>query len=149
MKQFKNPQGFSIIEVLLVIALGTALTALALPVGFRFYQFQVADETSTGILSALRNAESRSRLGSEGSTFGVKLLPTSYVLFQGDTYASRNVSRDAIFPLPAGTNIVSTSDEIIFARVTGIPSATGTISIVLYDRMHEIEVNDAGVITQN
>ncbi len=148
--RLQSPQkGFSIIEILLVLSLGTALLALALPVGFRFYQFQVADETTTGILSALRNAESRARLGMEGSAHGVKLLPTSYVLFQGDTHSTRLVSRDEMFPLPAGTNINSEEDEIIFARVSGIPTATGTITIMLYERTHKIQVNDAGIITQN
>jgi prepilin-type N-terminal cleavage/methylation domain-containing protein len=140
-------KGFTIFEVLIVIGISTVLLALALPVGFRFYQFQVADETTTGILSALRNAESRSRLGMEGDTFGVKLLPDSYVLFQGDSYVARVVSHDETFPLPPGTSIESAGDEIVFARVTGIPSATGTIAITLYDRTHEIEVNDAGVIS--
>jgi hypothetical protein len=142
-------KGFTIFEVLIVIGMSTVLLALALPVGFRFYQFQVADETTTGILSALRNAESKSRLGMESSAFGVKLLPTSYVLFQGDNYSTRLVSRDEVFSLSPGTTIESEGDEIIFARVTGIPSATGTMTITLYERTHEIEVNDAGVVTQN
>jgi prepilin-type N-terminal cleavage/methylation domain-containing protein len=145
----KHNKGFTIIEVLLVLSLGTALLALALPVGFRFYQFQVADETATGILSALRNAESKARLGQEGASFGVKLLPASYVVFQGDTYAARTASRDEVFPLPPDTSIESGTDEIVFARVTGIPSATTTIAVTLYGRTHEIELNDAGVAVQN
>lgn len=142
-------KGFTLIEVLLVIALGTVLTALALPVGFRFYQFQVADEAATGVLSALRNAESHARLGREGSSFGIKFLPASYVVFQGDTYATRLVARDELFSLPTDTDIISTADEIVFARVTGVPSATGTIALTLYGRTHVIQINDEGVVTQN
>lgn len=149
MRLLTYKKGFTLIEVLLVIALGTVLTALALPVGFRFYQFQIADEAATGVLSALRNAESNARLGKEGSAFGIKFLPASYVVFQGDTYAARLTARDEIFSLPPDTDIGSASDEIVFARVTGAPSATGTITLSLYGRTHVIDLNDAGVVTQN
>lgn len=145
----KNNQGFTIFEVLIVIGISTALLALVLPVGFRFFQFQVADETATGMISVFHNAESRARLGMEGDAFGVKLLPDSYVLFQGDSYAARVVSHDETFSLPLSTNIESNTDEFVFAQVTGIPSATGTIAVTLYERTHTIEINAAGVITQN
>ncbi len=141
-------KGFTIFEVLIVIGISTLLIALTAPMGFRFYQVQVADETTVGVLSALQSATREARLGKNDHAFGIKFLSDRYVIFEGDQYTARIPAQDQTYALPLGTSIGSTTDEIVFAKVTGIPSATGTFSIGLYGVTHMIAVNSFGMATQ-
>ena len=48
------------------------------------------------------------------------------ILFEGETFASRTLSSDELFPLPSSVT-VSGLLEVTYSRVDGIPSAEGDI----------------------
>ena len=134
--------------MLLVIGIGALLAGLTMPIGWRFYQLQVANETVAGFQNSFRSAQSNARLAKNDRSFGVKLFADQYVLFQGGTYVSRDLLGEEIFPFPSGETIASTTSEVVFAKVSGLPSATSTITLTLFGRSHTLTIGDAGVITQ-
>lgn len=141
-----DSHGFTIFEVIIVIGVGIVLVLMTLPVSVRFYQISIADETTNDIVSIFRRAESSAMLGKYDRAFGVKFLPDQYVLFQGPSYLSRVVIEDQISPLPSGTILSGLPDEIIFTKQTGAPSATGTLSVRVFDRTHHVDIRNGGVI---
>lgn len=141
-----NPGGsFTLIELLLVIGGAIIITALTMPVGLNFYRIQVLDETANDILGILRRAQTQATFQKNDSAFGVKFLPQSYVLFQGSSYAERVQSEDETFDLSVGIT-VSGIDEAIFEKLTGIPSATGTLTINSDDSSRRLDINVQGKI---
>ena len=85
-------------------------------------------------------------LGKYDRAFGVKFLPDQYVLFQGTSYLSRITSEDETHVLPSGIVLSGLPDEVLFAKQTGIPSATGTLTVLLFERTHHVRINNGGVI---
>lgn len=140
--------GFTILEVLIVLALGTLLVAATFPTGLRFYQNQIADETAGDIKALLSRAASESRLGKDGSAFGVRFFPDRLIFFRGTSYATRDTGRDEIHPLPPGATLTAPADEIVFGGATGVPSATGTIVVSLFGTTFATEVGENGMIAR-
>ena len=140
-------KGFTLIELLLVIGGIAIISALTIPVGVNFYRTQVLDETAGDILGALRRAQSQAVFQKNDSEFGVRFLSDSYVLFEGNSYGEVP-SQDETFNLVGG---ITTSGivEVTFAKLTGIPSATGTLTITSANDSQGININAQGKIEKN
>ena len=133
------------IELLLVIGMALLVSALTIPVGVRFLQTQSLNEARSDILTALRRARTQAVFQKNDSAFGVEFLPSSFVVFQGSSYALRTQSEDEIFSLTSGTT-VSGIGEIVFTKRTGLPSVIGTITISSGSDSYIISVNSQGNI---
>jgi prepilin-type N-terminal cleavage/methylation domain-containing protein len=138
-------KGFTLLELLIVIAAGLLVAGLTVPVGIRFFQTQTLDEATSGILETLRRAESQAVFQKNDSSFGVKFLAGSYILFQGNSYTGRTQSEDETFSVSTVITI-SGVDEVVFAKLTGLPSTTGTLTITLGSDSKVLDINAQGKI---
>ncbi|OHA59543.1 MAG: hypothetical protein A2589_01625 [Candidatus Vogelbacteria bacterium RIFOXYD1_FULL_46_19] len=163
-------KGFTLIEVIVSLALFIVLLGLFLPVALSYLSASHLADTTTGVQSALREAQAKAKWQKNDQSFGVKFLSDTYVLFQGESYASRDESEDLIFGLPAGVTTscesewvfdsqtsrpppalpagVTTSceSEWVFTSQTGRPTAVGSITITAGTRSETIEINKLGLI---
>ncbi|MGB2762494.1 MAG: prepilin-type N-terminal cleavage/methylation domain-containing protein [Minisyncoccales bacterium] len=137
-------KGFTLLELLIVIAAAILITALTIPVGVRFFQTQILDETRAGILETLRSAQNQAMFQKNDSAFGVKFLSGSYVLFQGSSYGEVP-SEDENFTLSSGIT-TSGIDEVVFAKLTGIPNPSGTLTITSGNDSQALNINTQGKI---
>lgn len=136
-------KGFTIIELLVVIGISIILAAAAAPLynGLQVTA-QLNDNTSL-IIQTLRTAREQSLAGYNNARHGVYFdnnvgSVSSYILYQGDSYATRQTSYDRqMFFDPA--LIVSSTDfvlinvadiDINFARGTGVPNNIGTLQLI-------------------
>jgi prepilin-type N-terminal cleavage/methylation domain-containing protein len=142
--------GFTLAEILIVIAISAAVLAFTLPVGFRFYRRQLVDDTSRSLIETLRRAHTYSVAGRNDSKFGLKVIAASntFVLFQGDSFASRVTSEDEIISYPSTVNIVATSTEIIFSKVFGTSTVDGMWSVSNGSDSINIRIYPQGIIEQ-
>lgn len=141
----KRKRGFTLVELLLVIALMLIVGVFMFPLGISFYRSQMTNEAIEGIQSALRRAQTFAITGKHDSSFGVKFSESSYVLFEGESYASRITSEDELYTI--GAHIEDgTLDEIVFEPFSGLPSATGVIEVSSGEKSGQIEVTNAGRI---
>lgn len=138
----RNP-GFTLLEVALVITLVVIISAFTVPIGINFYRNQTLNEASDGILSVLRRSQNHAAFGKNDSDFGVKILSDTYVLFEGSSYVSRDTSKDASFNISMGVTATG-ADEIVFTKLTGVPNATGSITITAGNTTKTIEINAQG-----
>lgn len=141
-----SARGFTLIELIIVTALGTLLVALALPTGLAFYRSVVADDAAGEITVALRTASHDAALGQNDQVHGVKLATSSITIFQGASYATRIASADMVVPLISGVSVSGLPSEIVFAKVSGTPSVTGTLVMTLYGYTHNITIRGNGLI---
>ena len=142
-------KGFSLLEILLVIAIGTGLFLFSAPLALNFYRNQSAEEVRSNLMDALVRAKHNAILQKNDSDFGVTLseVADSYVIFQGSTYNDRESSQDEIFEVTDNTNFTGLTD-IIFSKLTGLPSATGTIYVNYGAISKGILIGDSGSISK-
>ncbi len=131
--------GFTLIEILIVVAILGLLMAGAVP-GFQYFQKQRdLGSGADGIMSALRLARSKTLASQNDSPWGVYFFnsaaPNEYVLFNGSSYAERTLSLDEVHFLPVSVAIsqisLSIGQEVVFSRLSGNASSSGSVVLQL------------------
>lgn len=134
MNTFFKKRGFTLIELIIVIAIMGIVTTIAV--------VNLGDTTQTKKIekglnitsSAIERARMLSINSSNFSEFGVKFSSTSIDIFQGLSFSSTTVVET--YDLDGGIfisniNLNGGVDEFYFSKIKGIPSATGTVSVGL------------------
>ena len=122
------------------------LFSLGLIFSMDFYRQKILGaerETIAAVLKRARNeAQNNVNQSNHGVYFGLSL---SYVIFQGNTYASRNNAYDEIFSRTGGMNLTG-PDELTFSSLDAGSSVSGTISVSNGIKSLDIGVNSEGRI---
>jgi prepilin-type N-terminal cleavage/methylation domain-containing protein len=123
-------RGFTLLEVMIVVAILAVVMGATVSSGFNFYTNQSLNGERDGLVSLLRHARGRAMNNTNQSSHGVYVSTSTnqYILFQGASYASRATDYD--LPFPKSPSITFTGPaEILFAALTGTSSASGTITL--------------------
>lgn len=136
------------IELLLVVAIGVIIFLFSAPYGLDFYRTQLLNEAQSNIIGSLERARHNAVLQKNDSNFGVYLIPGSFTIFETPTllYADRVMANDEVYSLPTDVNLATTT--IVFSKLTGLPSATGTIALTFNDLTRGVLIDDAGVVSK-
>lgn len=137
--------GFTLIEVLLTIAIMVLLLGLSLPVYQLLNVRSDLENAAFSIVQTARRAQALSEGVSQDSAWGVKVQTGSVTLYKGPGFASREQSADEQTAL-APEVIASGLDDVNFAKVTGTTSNSGTISLSTRLENKNITVNEKGAI---
>ena len=138
-------KGFTLVELLMVLGILALLIVVSLPLTVNFYKTRQLDVHEQGIVQALRRAQLKAMSIERNSAFGVYLTSTQYVLFKGSSYAARDTSYDEVFDL-SGNLSVSGLSEIVFSKLNGTTTDTGTITLSIDDKTESININEMGRI---
>src|SRR5437870_896099 len=93
LKQYP-PLGFTLIEVLIVMALVTLVGLTSVPFLSRFFTQNAVENTYEQLKGELGKAQTYAMSGKQNGSWGVHNGTGSIVLFQGSSYASRNSAFD-------------------------------------------------------
>lgn len=121
-------KGFTLVEMLLSVAILTLLTGLSLPVYETFVRRNDLDITSQTVVGALRQAATNARGVNEDSVWGVRVQASGITLFKGSSYAARDTAYDDTTVMP-GSITPSGTSEVTFTKVSGAPNAAGSITL--------------------
>ena len=137
--------GFTIIEVVVVIAVLMLLAGLGLWTSLDFYRTYALNSEQSMAVSLLSMARARAMNNVNQSPHGLFITSTEYVLFQGSSYALRNVWYDEKTPI---AYVVSLSgiQEVVFAPLTGEVITTGDIVLSERRKSVTITINNEGRI---
>lgn len=145
-------KAFTITEILIVLAIVLAVSAVSLPlVGQRSFSAKI-DSAKFILEQNLRLTKIKSQAYFQDSGYGIKFFADSYVLFRGSDYVSRQSADDVPVILDKGAilywqlNGVGQGDEIVFASSTGHPSRYGRIDIFSGEASSSIYLNSRGII---
>ena len=138
--------GFTIVELLVIMAIAVLIFIFTLGVGSDFYRNQSLISERDTVINLLRRARTKAMNNENQSNQGLSVSTTSYVLFSGDSYALRNASYDEEFPRSGIIN-VSGPTEAVFAALEGTSNVSGTISVSNSKDTANISVNYGGRIT--
>ena len=151
----KSPSGFSLIEVVIVIALSGLVLALGLILSMDVYRGTTFRSTRSVLISALTTARGRAMSNQYQSPHGVCYSAPDFIIFRGATYASA-LDRERIAGNPAVT-LTSSSNFIncvgvgaiglVFSQVSGTTTNNGIITVTGSGHKDEtVSVNTEGTI---
>ncbi len=148
----KNGAGFTMLELLLTTAAFAIIIAIAIPFSNSSIVRGNLDNSARSLESSMRRAYTYARGSENNSDWGVRVSTSSVIVFSGSTYAGRDSVFDEIGNMssPALLGGTLASDgvaEITFAKGTGTPNATGTITLTGGGNMKIITINDKGAIS--
>lgn len=139
-------QGFTVIEVLLVVALIALLGTLAAPV---YQTFQVEAQLDTAldeVSGALHAAQLAAMSGIDGTSHGIHFEADSFTRFTGSTYTAADPENSVTVLPPQITLSSGLGTDLIYTGGEGIPSSTGTITLSSTSNTHVLTINALGTI---
>ena len=140
-------KGFTLIELLLVISIVILIGTFSVVFFSRFLTQNAVTNTQDQLIGELRKAQTYAMMGRQNSNWGVRFGENTITLFSGNSYASRNIAFDETFSTNSNISISGFS-EIVFTKVTGLPSTTGTYTITGSDTSKQVIVNSQGVVSR-
>lgn len=151
MKKKLHTRGFTFIEVLVVIAILFILVAISITT---FQKMSISSShrvVAQEIFSTLTTARNDTLASNNDTVYGVHFETGSTTLFQGSTFTEGDID-NVVYEFLGGTWATSTfitnNTDVVFKRLTGFPSATGTLYIVSPDgtATRTITIHDTGLI---
>ncbi len=142
-----KPAGFTILEVMLAIALITVIAGIGIPV---YQTFQVKNDLDVTVniwTQTIARAEVLSQGVDGDTTWGVKVQSGNIILFKGASFATRDVDFDESFDVP--TSITASGlTEIVFNKFSGFPQSTGTTTFdSTIGESRTVTINSKGTLT--
>lgn len=141
-----SKNGFSLIEVIIVLAILVVISGLAFSAGYGLYRSQPLVSEKDSLVSLLRRARAKAMNNINQSDHGVFIGSSKYTVFQGGSYAGRDAELDEEFPRLAGATLEGPT-EIVFSALEGAANTSGTIAISTASGRVETSVNYEGRIS--
>jgi prepilin-type N-terminal cleavage/methylation domain-containing protein len=143
-------KAFTLIEVLIVVALIATISAIALPYTLQQLQANAIENTAKELSSLVYSTQQEAYNGKDNKPFGIKFNTTNYIYFRGANFAAAEVSDT--FTLPANVSINNISlnggaTEIVFNSGSLIPSAYGSIRLSGTGASYLMTINQQGLIS--
>ena len=136
--------GFTLIEMVMVIAIVVIVFSLGMPVLYQFYvQYQLEAEHQL-LLSLLAQARTFAMVNRNESPHGVFMDANQFTVFQGISYALRFIAEDRVFPRSAVVSI-SGPAEFLFGSLSGATAST-TVLLQTQYAQRTIFINSEGTL---
>ncbi len=149
----KNSRGFTIFEVLIVLALFTILLGLGYFLSIDFYRSYLFHTEENILISVLERARSDAQNNIFETAHGVHLSAENYTVFRGQTYDPNNVTNEVT---PRNPSIqISGITDVVFEQLSGDPipafppsfsEGRGQIILSEENRSAVISINNEGRI---
>lgn len=139
-------RGFTLIEVLLSVAIIGILVGLSLPIYQSFQNRNDLDIAAQNVTDTLRRAETYSRAVNGDSQWGVEIQSGAVTLFKGTSFASRNTTYDEAISMSTSISLTGLS-EVLFTKVTGAPNTTGSVTLTSSNNdTRTVTINAKGMV---
>lgn len=146
MKFFIRNTGFTLLEVLLSIAVIAILAGIAIPIYQLFQTRNDLDIATVEIAQTIRRSQILAQAVDGDTSWGTYIQPGNITLFKGTSYTARDSNFDELFSIPSSVTPSGLS-EIVFTKFTGLPQATGTTTLTSnVNETRSITINAKGTI---
>lgn len=143
-------------ELLIILAALGILIVVVIPQFSKMRENQVLKSAVGDVLSSLNKARSQTLASLNSSQYGVHFQSDKVIIFTGTVFNANNVSNETInIVTPATISNVALgagspdSGDIYFSRLSGSPSATGTITISTTNYNKIITISATGIASSS
>jgi prepilin-type N-terminal cleavage/methylation domain-containing protein len=142
-----NPEkyGFTLIEVIVVMAMLGLLSLLGLAISFDSYQRYNFRAEKSLVQNILQKARSQAIGNIDQLPHGFHISGDFYTLYEGSSWIGRNANKDLAFPRGSGIS-TSGSGDIIFRPLTGSCNTLGSFTIASKNSQAVFSINQTGQI---
>lgn len=144
--------GMTMLDVLVVMGIFVLASGFALLFTMDSYRSSSFHSDRDLFVSLLQRARSQALntmcLGgscSDGASHGVAIVGSTYVLFEGESYATRDASIESVLRADPSVSRTGTT-EVVFSRFAATTSATAVFTLSSGDRTSDITVATNGRI---
>lgn len=142
----KNSKGFTITELLVVLAIISIMLGISV-VAYRSFQVKTdIDAVQTTIVQSLRRAQVLAKVSEGDSDWGVFIQSQSVTIFKGNDYSSRDQQYDEVYDYSKRIN-PSQNYEIAFSKFTGAPQYIGDVILIAQNNTKIVNINNKGLIS--
>ncbi len=138
-------KGFTLIEIILSIAIITVITGIGIPVYQSFQNRNDLDIATVTFVQNLRRAQVLAQSVDGDANWGVIAQSENIILFKGDSFNNRDSSFDEVYEVSPSITFSGT-EEYVFNKFTGFPQATGSLTLTsLNNETRTITINEKGM----
>jgi len=147
----ENKNGFSLIEIIIVVAILSVLAATVVSGFIAFNKNSTLKNNSEEFVSVVKLAQNQAMSSENYSRYGIHIdkdsSPNKYVLFQGDTYneeATTNQTYNLDNSMEFGDDGLN---QVVFERLTGFPDQSGSVSLQIRNepsKSKTIDITNSG-----
>ena len=130
MNRYRHSFAFTLVETLVVIGIIVLVSSISLISIASLSRREALSANSAALVTRLRDARARTLASVGGMQHGVAIATTSVTFFRGSTYDPASTTND-VFTLSGYVNASTTLGVVVFERITGNASASGTIEMFL------------------
>ena len=139
-----NQSAFTLIEVLVAMAIMAIIFVLVGPIAYNFYFDYEFDSEYSLLNSVLRYARNLSMVNHNESDHGLYITSSDFVVFQGASYATRDFAQDKPFPRNSAVAIAGPT-ELLFSALSGRTAST-TYAVSFSGKSRDVYVNLEGLV---
>jgi prepilin-type N-terminal cleavage/methylation domain-containing protein len=141
---FRPNKGFTMIEVLISLAILLVIFSLGLFVSFDFYRSYALRSEKSTIISALQKARNQSLNNINQNKHGVHFDTNGYTIFEGSTFAGS--TNTTLIPMGYNVSVAGVPFDVVFDQLTG-QSTDKTISVTANNKTYNTAINSEGQIS--
>ena len=141
--------GFTLVEIIIVIALIAVLSGMSAEVYFNQRDKYSTDKDADSIVSIMEKARNMSLNRKNDSSYGIHIASSTLSVFSGTSYEDGNnvlsydlENVDKISAISLSSNKL----DFYFSKISGLPNATGTLVVGNKSYSRTITVYGTGVV---
>ena len=146
-------QGFSFIEILVVLAVLAIVVAFGATAFLPFYRNQILNGALEQVVALINEARSKTLSSEDASQYGVHFETSKITLFKGTIFSESNPDNQE-FKLPSSVEISEIllnggGPDLVFKRLTGETNQFGRIGLKLKadtPRVKSITIETSGLV---
>ncbi len=149
-------KGISLLEILTVLAIIGILAGVIIPQFSKTRESQVLKSAVADILASITKARGQTLSSLNSSEYGVHFEETQVAIFKGKIFSAGDPLNETIsITSPAKvTNVTlggasSTSGDMYFNRLYGVPSVAGTVTLSTGNYTKMITISATGIASVN
>jgi len=122
----ESRKGLTFIEILISLTILVILFAVGVFINLGFYRQSVLQADRDTLVVLFKKARSQAMGNVNQSDHGVFVGTSTYVLFQGSSYATRDLNFDEVYAKTPSVT-VNGPQEVVFNAIDGLSNVSGTI----------------------
>ncbi len=139
-------RGFTLVEMVLSIAIFTLILAMTLPMLRTFTLRNDLDVATNSIVQNMRRAQTLAYVADGDTSWGLHVTVGSILIYKGVSYAARDQTYDEVTTMPTSIDVAGLND-VTFTKATGIPQSTGSLTLTsASNETRTITINQKGMV---